>query len=56
MIYVALFYWFHGFLGISFKSYMACPPPSPLHYNGELNLKICQNFVGTKSFLTFVGG
>ena len=28
----------------------------PLHYNGGLNLKICQNFVGKKSFLTFVGG
>ena len=23
---------------------------------GELNLKICQNFVGAEIFLTFVGG
>ena len=32
--------------------------PRPPHYNGEgggLNLKICQNFVGTKFCLTFVG-
>ena len=41
---------FHGF----------CPPPPtyppPPIIMGELNMKICQNFVGTKCFLTFVGG
>ena len=26
------------------------------HYNRGLNLKICQNFVGTNFFLTYVGG
>ena len=27
---------------------------TPLYYNGGLNLKICQNFVGTNFFLTIV--
>ena len=31
-------------------------PPSTTHYNGGLDLKICQNFVGTKFFLRFVRG
>ena len=30
-------------------------PPPPPHYNVGLNLKICQNFVGTNFFLNFVG-
>ena len=35
---------YHGF----------CPPP-PRIIIGELNLKICQNFVGTKIFIRFMG-
>ena len=31
------------------------PPPSPIIMEA-FDLKICQNFVGTKFFLTFVGG
>ena len=31
-----------------------CPPPHIIM--GGLNLKICQNFVGTKYFPTFVRG
>ena len=27
---------------------------TPPYYNGGLNLKICQNFVGTNFFLTIV--
>ena len=30
--------------------------PRPPDYNGGLNLKISQNFVGTKIFFAFVGG
>ena len=38
-----------------------CPPPCPHPTMGNpvmggLNLKICQNFVGTKFFHMFVGG
>ena len=29
--------------------------PPPIIIMGGLNLKICQNFVGTKFFLTFMG-
>ena len=36
---------------------VSAPPPITMGGGGRwLNMKICQNFVGTKFFLTFVAG